>query len=251
MSVWHIAKRELGAMLGSIVGWLVITAFVFVSGIAFVVGALGYAATSESLVAQPYAGIEFTYSEYLLWPFFSFQALFLMFLIPGITMRLFSEELRQKTLELMLSAPISLWELVLGKFAGAMAFVTLMLALTSIPTALIAAWSTLDPVLLLTGFCSVWLVSACLVALGMAFSASTPHQVLALVLSEGVAFGLLLLAAFEDSDPTGLISGLSMTEHMRDLIYGLVRVSDLTFFLLFVAFFLLATQQRLVARRWS
>lgn len=251
MKVLVIAGRELGALLGSIVGWLVITAFVFVSGLAFVVGALGYAATSEDLVAQPYLGAQLTFAEYLLWPFFSFQALFLMFLIPGITMRLFSEELRQRTLELLLTAPVSLWEIVLGKFLGAMAFVTLMLALTAWGVGLVWWWSPMDPVLIFTGYAAVWLVSACLVALGMAFSASTPHQVLALVLSEAFAFGLLLLAAFEDSDPTGLLQGLGMTEHMRDLIHGLFRVSDLTFFVLFTVFFLLATQQRLAARRWS
>lgn len=251
MKVLVIARRELGSLLGSVVGWLVLTAFLVVSGIVWMLALMGYLDNSEAIVQQPFAGVILTYADYLLWPYFSFQSLFLLFLVPGVTMRLFSEELRNKTLELLLTSPVSLTEIVLGKFLGAMGFVTAMLLGSLVGPALLLAWSTMDPIQLAMGALSVWLSAACMVALGMAFSASTPHQVLALVLSEALAFVLLLLSGWADADPSGFLGALAMTGHMEDLARGVLRLSDITYFVAFIGFFLLATQQRLATRRWS
>lgn len=251
MKLLHVAARELSALLGSAIGWVVITAFSLVSGLVFFLAVMGYAQSSEDLIAQPYAGVSFTFADYLLWPYFSFQALFLLFLLPGITMRLFSEELRQHTLELLETSPISTWEIVLGKFAGAMAFVTVMLALNGWAPFFLWWVSEVELVLLLCGTAGVWLASACIVALGMAASASTSHQVLALVIAEAFAFGLLLIAGLEAYDSTGLLSQLAITPHLEDLTRGLLRASDMAYFAAFIGFFLLATQQRLAIRRWT
>jgi ABC-2 type transport system permease protein len=251
VKVWVIAARELGAAFTSVVGWLIATAFLFISGFVFFLGSMGYAEYSEAVVQQPYVDVQLTYADYLLWPFFSFQALFLTFLIPGITMRLFSEELRQRTLELLLTAPVTTWEIVLGKFLGAQAFVTLLLLGNGWVAIFLLAWTEVDPRVLGCGYLAVWLASACMVALGTAFSAMTAHQVVALVLAECTAFALWLVTAVADQDPTGLLRALALTEHMEDLSRGLIRLSDLTFFLVFVAVCLVATHQRLTVRRWA
>lgn len=251
MKVLFIAQRELGALLGSIVGWLVITAFTFICGVATAFGMVNYAESSKQIVELPYTDIQLTFADYLLWQIYSFEALFLMFVVPAVTMRLFSEELRNKTLELLMTAPLSLWELVAGKFLGAMGFVTLMLLFASWHIPLLLMWTSVDPVVLFSGLGATWLVAACLVVLGMACSAATPHQLLALVMAEGIAFGILMLSAFEEADPTGILQGLSLFDHMEDLAHGLLRLSDLTFFVVFILVGLLATQQRLALRRWS
>jgi ABC-2 type transport system permease protein len=251
VKVLFIAGRELSALLGSVVGWLVLTAFLTVSGLVFVLGVIGYLDLSEQVILSPIVGAQLTFADYLLWPFFSFQALFLLFLVPGLTMRLISEELRNQTLELLLTSPVSLWEIVLGKFVGAATFLAVMLLGTAWAPISLLVWSTVDPAQLLLGYLATWLAGSAMIALGMAFSATTSHQVLALVLAEGVAFVLLLLTAFADSDPTGLAAGLAMTNHMEDLVRGVVRLSDIGYFLAFIGFFLLATQQRLAMRRWA
>jgi len=247
-----IAGRELGALLGSVVGWLVITAFVLISGVVGAFGVAGYALNSEQIIEQPWMGAPMmTYADTLLWPVSQIQATFLMFFVPGLTMRLFSEELRQRTLELLLTSPLSLWELVTGKFLGTMAFATILLALASWHLPLLGLWSDVDWVVLLCNFGGLWLVTACLVVLGMFFSASTPHQVVALVLAEGTTVGLLLLSSFEQDDPTGILGAIGLLGRMDDLAHGLLRFSDLTFFVIFIAVGLLATQQRIALRRWS
>ena len=251
MKVLVIAGRELTSLLGSVVGWLVLTTFLLVSGLVFVLGTISYLDYSEQIVMSPYAGVTLTYADYLLWPFFSFQALFLLFLVPGVTMRLFSEELRQRTLELLMTSPVGLWEIVLGKFIGAAGFLGVMLLGTGWVPVFLLLTSDVDPAQVLLGYLATWLAGACMVAMGMAFSATTSHQVLALVLSEGFAFVLLLLSAFSDSDPTGLAAGLAMTNHMEDLVRGVIRLSDFAYFVAFIGFFLLAAQQRLAMRRWA
>ncbi len=251
MKVLVIAQRELGSLFGSVIGWLVLTAFLAVSGIVWTLAVMGYLDNSELVVQAPYAGVELTFADYLLWPFFSFQALFLLFLVPGVTMRLFAEEVRQHTLELLMTSPVALSEVVAGKFAGAMGFVLAMIGLSALPVVLLAVWAGMDPAQVGLGVGGVALSASCMVALGMAFSASTPHQVVALVLTEGLAFGLLLLSGYGDVDSTGILEALSLTGHMEDLARGVLRLSDLVFYAVFVGFFLLATHQRLAVRRWT
>ena len=102
MKVLVIAQRELGALLGSVVGWLVITAFVLISGVVSAFGVVGYAMNSEQIIESAFMGAPvMTFADTLLWPVSQIQATFLMFFVPGVTMRLFSEELRQRTLELL------------------------------------------------------------------------------------------------------------------------------------------------------
>lgn len=251
MKALHVAGREVTALLGSAIGWIVITAFSLVSGLVFFLAVYNYADASEHLVARPYAEGALNFSDNLLWPFFSFQSLFLLFLLPGITMRLFSEELRQRTLELLETSPISTFEIVIGKFLGAMGFVTILLALNGWGPLYLWFTSDVEPTLLLCGMAGVWLASACIVSLGMAASAATSHQVLALVIAEAFAFFLLVLTGLEQLDSTGVLSKLAITPHLEDLTRGLLRASDMTYFLLFIVFFLLATQQRLAIRRWT
>lgn len=251
MKLLAIAMRELGALLGSIVGWLVITAFTFINGVAFAVLTVGYVETSHQAIEQPWLDIQLTFADYLLGPLFNFQILILLFLIPGVTMRLFSEELRQRTLELLMTAPLSIVEIVAGKFVGAMAFVTLLLLFSAWPAPFLMAWTEIDPFLFVGGFGAVWLVSACVVGLGMAFSASTPHQTVAFVTTVGVAFGLYLMSAMADIDPTGILEVVSPASHVSDLQQGLLRMSDMVFFGVWITVCLLFTQQRLAMRRWA
>ncbi len=250
MKILPIAAREVGAQLGGALGGRARTAFNQISGQVLLLAMLGYSQSSEQLIATPYAGVTLSFGDHLLWPYFSFQALFLLFLLPGVTMRLVSEEVRQRTIELLETSPVTTWEIVLGKFAGAIGFVTVMLALSAWAPLLLWWWSDVQPLLLVCGMAAVWLASACVVALGLAASAATAHQVLALVLSEGVAFGLLIVSGLEDFDPTGILPQLAISPHLEDLCRGLLRASDFAYFAVFIGFFLLATHQRLALRRW-
>jgi len=249
MKVLAIAQRELTSMLGGIVGWLVITSFAVISGIVWLFAMMGYSESSKQLVAAPYMDFQLTFADHLLWPFFYFQAMFLLFLVPAVTMRLFSEELRQHTLELLMTSPISTAEIVFGKFLGAMGLVTLMLLSTGFIPIFMLAWTDVDWVLLLTGYLAVWLATSNIAAIGMLCSSFTKHQVLALVLTEGIAFALLL-AAGSTFDPSGLLKELAWTAHMENLAHGLLSLYDLSFFAAGIAIPLLATHQRLEARRW-
>lgn len=251
MKILHIAGRELTALLGSAIGWLVITAFNLINGLVFGLIMLGYSESSEALTAQPYGGVSLTVAGELLWPYCSVQVTFLLFLLPAVTMRLFSEEIRQHTLALLETSPVSNWEIVLGKFGGAMGFVTVLLALTIWAPIFLLTWTPVEPTLLISGMAGVWLASACIVALGMAASAATAHQVLALVITEAFAFGLMLVAGLQQYDPTGILPKLAITPHLEDLTQGLLRLSDMAYFVVFIGVFLLATQQRLALRRWT
>jgi ABC-2 type transport system permease protein len=245
MSVLHIAARELRAIFATTVGWLVLAGFLFVTGIFWNMSMLYY------LDAQQYAGYsgeQVTLTEYLLAGYFQNTAIILLMISPAISMRLFSDELRNGTIELLLTSPISTFEIVLGKFLGAISFVGVALLATAYIPILLYATTTPDAGALLGGYSAMMLISACIIAMGMLVSSMTNNTLIALIIPFAGALVFYLLARFADAD--GYVYQLALTPHFESLLKGAPKLSDVTFYAAFIGFFLFATHQRVEAYRW-
>jgi ABC-2 type transport system permease protein len=183
-------------------------------------------------------------------PFFVFHPWLYLFLIPAISMRLWSDERRSGSIELLMTQPITLWQAVVGKFLAAWAFAALALALT------FPIWITVnylgrpDNGAIVTGYLGSLLMAGGLLAVGSCMSALTRNAVVAFILGVAACFALLLaglpmvLDAFRGWAPSGLvdaIASLSFLTHFEQIAKGVVDLRDVVFFAVTVVCFLAAS----------
>ena len=183
-------------------------------------------------------------------PFFRFHPWLYLLLAPAVAMRLWAEERKAGTLELLLTLPLTPWQAVLGKFLAAWAFLGLALALT-FPMWVTVAWlGSPDHGVILAGYLGSWLMAGAFLAVGSALSAATRSQVVAFVLTVVVCL-LLLLAGYPLAldfvrgwAPQALVdavAGLSFLTHFNAISRGVLDLRDVVFFLLSIAAWLAAT----------
>lgn len=182
--------------------------------------------------------------------FFSFHPWLYLLLAPAVAMRLWAEERKAGTLELLLTLPITPWQAVLGKFLAAWVFLGLALALT-FPMWITVAWlGEPDHGVILAGYIGSWLMAGAFLAVGGALSAATRSQVVAFILSVVVCLLFLLagfplvLDALRGWAPQGLvdaIAGLSFLTHFQAITRGVLDLRDIVFFVLCIGAWLWAT----------
>jgi ABC-2 type transport system permease protein len=177
-------------------------------------------------------------------PLFNMVALLLMMLVPMFTMRLIAEERRNQTLSLLLSSPLSIRQIVLGKFFGLMIFLSVMIVSIPLMIYSLAVGTHLDNGLLLSNLLGLLLLIASYVALGLYVSTLTTQPIIAAIGALAVLVGLWLadIAATTENSPWHLISPL---HHFQSFSTGLLDSGDAIFFLLFTSVFLLLAMKRL------
>lgn len=250
MSTFTIAWREVRALFATPIGWLVLCGWLLLSGLFWVSMVEGYVLQSRDLVYNPYGASQLTITDHLLGPFFGNCAVVLLMLTPALSMRLVSEEVKQRTLELLLTSPVSTWEIVIGKYLGAMFAILILLIGTVHAPIMLAQWADPDPGALAGGYAGLVLLSAATVAIGLLASAVSANQIVALVLSFAASLSMLALSWLAE-DPDGALAQVSLVTHLADLFRGAVRLSDVTYFVALTALALFATHQRLESFRWS
>jgi ABC-2 type transport system permease protein len=249
MSVLTIAGRELRATFSTMIGWFVAAGVLAVAGFLWIIYLDNYAQISADTGSDPYRGFDLTYADYLLGPWFAAMALLLMLVCPAVSMRLFSEEYQQATMELLLTSPISTLDIVLGKYLGAVGFVAVLLLATSYAPLGLMALGDPDPALIACGYGALLLLSAAVLAMGALFSAMTSNQIAALVPTFCGSL-LLWVLSYASYDSDSWTSQLATLTHVQALFTGAVRLSDIVYFAVFIGVFLLATHQRVESNRW-
>jgi ABC-2 type transport system permease protein len=191
-------------------------------------------------------------------PFFTFHPWLYLFLIPALSMRLWAEERKSGTIELLMTQPLTLWEAVLGKFLAAWLFTALALALT------FPLWLTVnylgkpDNGAILAAYLGSLLLAGGFLAIGSCMSALTRNQVVAFILGVVACFAFLLagfpmvLDLFRAWAPVWLVdavASLSFLTHFESIVKGVIDVRDLLYFAMLIGFFLLATTITLELRK--
>lgn len=236
--VMTVAQRELGAYFLSPIAYVVLAIFLFTTGLAFALGTFqpGAEASLRSMMQ--------------FW-----MILILTLVVPMLTMRLMSDELRTGTVETLMTVPITDAEVILGKFLGAMGFFVAMLCTTLIYPIILAMFGSVDIYLLLCNFLGLLLLGGLFVSIGLFFSTCTQHQVVAVLLTAGVlaflTFAFSRMANLLEGWTRALMQQLSIDVHFMNFVRGLVDLNNVVFFLTTTGFFIFLTVKRLEMRRWQ
>lgn len=191
-------------------------------------------------------------------PFFTFHPWLFLFLVPALTMRMWAEERKNGTIELLLTLPVTVQATVLGKFAAAWGFVGIVLALTAPVWVTVNILGQPDNAVIAVGYLGSLLAAGGLIAVGAFCSALSRSQVVAFVLAASVCLVLLLsgtpvvMHAFSGWAPAPLLEGvasLSLMTHLQPFAAGLIRLVDVVYFLVMIAAFLAATTLAVTARK--
>ncbi len=248
-----IARREISGWFTSPVAFVLLGAFAFLYGYFF----------SDYLRSFVEAGMRMTgmggfsggvlnvNSDLIRWLMAS-VAVLLVFLTPLVTMRSMASELRSGTVELLLTAPVTDGQIVLGKFLAVFGLFTAMLGITVFHTGILFWHSMPDIAPVLSAYLGLLLLGAAFGSLGLFFSSLTRSQLVAGMLT---LLSLLVLWLLEFTGPewggTGQILGyLSVTGHIADFTRGVIATRDIVFYLSFTAFWLFLTRESVRSRRW-
>ena len=228
----NVMQRELTGYFATPVAYVFLIIFLVMTGIfAFYLG---------SFYERGFADLD---------SFFRFHPWLYLFLVPAISMRLWAEERRSGTIELLFTLPLTTIQAVLGKFFAAWAFIGLALVLT------VPMWITVnylgspDNGVILAAYLGSWLMAGGFLAIGSCMSALTRNQVVAFILSIVVCFLFLLsglpmvMNLFIDWAPQIVLDGiasLSFLKHFADISKGVIDLRDLVYFVLVIGFWLLA-----------
>lgn len=230
-----ILKRELSAYFNSAIGYIVLAVFYFFSGMYFSV-CINYNSSDLGFV-------------------FANMFMIVLFVIPIITMKSFSEEKRQKTDQALLTAPVNLFEITMGKFLGALTLYACCVAVFLLYTLIICFFTTPDWAIILCTFLGLFLLGAALIAIDIFVSALTESQVIAAVI--GIAVGLFIymldsLASLSNSAfVTNLVNAISFNKNYTNFTYGILSLSNVLFFVSIIAIFNFLTIRVLEKKRWS
>lgn len=250
MMIVHIMRRELRAMFLSPLAWTILAV------VQFILAYLFLTQLSEFIRFQPQLKMmenAIGVTDIVVTPLYGSASFILMLVVPLITMRVISEERRSKSLALLFSAPISMTEIVVGKYLGVLAFLLIMIGLvTLMPLSLLIA-GPIDIGLLMATLLGISLLIAAFAAVGVYLSTLTVQPTVAAV----GTFGILLLlwiidwagARVADENATGLLTYLSMLRHFESLAKGVFSTSDVAYYLLFIGAFLTLSVKRLDADR--
>ena len=231
-----IIKRELSSYFNSAIGYIVLAVFYFFSGLFFYMYCLLSNTTSMSYV-------------------FLSMLMVVMLVIPIITMKSFSEERKQKTDQALLTAPISLTEMVLGKFFGAFLLYCICNAIYILYAVILSFYATPDWAVFLTTMLGMLLMGGALIAIDMFISALTESQVIAAVVSIGIGLLIYMLDSlsnvFNVDWLTTLFHNISFDAHFTNFINGIINLTSVVFFLSVIAIFLFLCVRVFEKRRWS
>ncbi|HSH97152.1 MAG: ABC transporter permease subunit [Methylophilaceae bacterium] len=242
----NIARKELKSLFSSPMGWIVLALLQFVFGTFFLIGVDQYLQTMSGMV-RPEERLGVT--EYVGSNVFGIASFIMLFAVPLLSMRLISDERRQQTLTFLFSAPLSLTEIVLGKFFGLVTFLSIIIFFMAAMMSSLNLWSEIDFGYITANILGLWLLVASFSALGVYVSSMTQQPVVAGIITFVALFGLLILDHFLAGDPNSVMSYFSLMRHFEPFSRGLLDTKDVAYFILFIITFLTLTVRRLDADR--
>ena len=254
-NVLTLAGREIRSYFSSPVAYVLIAVYLALAGYFFFALLSAFNTTLQiySMMRNPELLSRFNLNQMVIIPLLANLSVLLIFIVPAITMRMFPEEKRAGTYELLLTSPVGVGEIVLGKFLGGLVLVLLMVLLSGVFGGLLLVYGNPEVPLMLAGYLGLALMATVFLAIGTLVSSFTDNVVVAYV---GALFALLVLYTVGwlgetlQGGAAELIKYLSITDHFQELLKGLIDTKDLVYFATVLVVSLFLTQRTVESVRW-
>ncbi len=251
-NIWIICRKELKSYFASPIAYLLMAFFALIFGFAF------FNATREfvryGFMAQMQGqNMPMNVNEQVIRPLLGFASTVALFLVPMITMRLFAEEKKTGTIELLMTSPVYDWEIILGKWLGALLLYLCVLAMSAINIGVLFAFGKPDWKPILIGYLGLILQGGTLLAIGAFISTTTKNQIIAGGVTFFVCLLLWLLSWFTAFDSTGyaqVVGYLSIVTHFEGFAKGVLDSKDVIFYVSMIFFALFITSRSMESLRW-
>ncbi|MBS1875775.1 MAG: ABC transporter permease subunit [Acidobacteria bacterium] len=251
-NIWVICKKELNSYFVSPIAYGLMAFFALVAGFFF------YSATAifvqRSMESQMMGrGFPMSVNEWVIRPVLSNVSVIGLFLIPMITMRLFAEEKRTGTYELLATSPIRDYEIIVGKWVAALIMYACILAVSLLDILVLFAYGKPDWKPMLVGYLGLLLQGGCLLAVGTFISNTTRSQIVAGVGTFAICLLLWVLdwvSAFETAAWAKVVSYLSVLTHFEPFSKGVIDTKDVIFYVSMIFLGLFLTARAMESQRW-
>lgn len=246
--IWVIARREVVAMFLSPMAWIILAVIQTILGYMFLANLDNFFLLQPQLIQLANTpGV----TDIVITPLMQVAAIILLMVMPLMTMRSIAEEKRNRTLSLLVSAPISMSEIVLGKYLGLVLFIVILVSMLMLMPLSLYLGTSPDGGKLLSIYIGMLLLLASFAAIGLYLSSLTENQTIAAIST----FGVLLMLWIIDwigssvSDGQSVLAYLSILKHHQAMLEGVFKSSDIAYYLLLISGFLVLTIRQLDRER--
>jgi ABC-2 type transport system permease protein len=242
----NIARKELQSMFASPMGWIVLAVIAAMFGNYFSNGVNNYLDVASGAIRP---AERFGITQAVSQSVYGAASFIMLFAVPLLSMRLIAEERRSQTMPFLFSSPLSITDIVVGKFLGLMAFLSTLILYIGLMLSTLNLWSDIDFGYIVANTIGLFLLVGSFCALGIYFSSLTSQPIIAGILSFIFSFILMIFGRFFANDPSNVAGQFSFSTHFQSFASGLIDTADLAFFILFIVTFLTLTIRRLDADR--
>ena len=250
-NILAIAHKELKSYFSSPIAYIAIGLWALLYGYFFF--AILSFFVRQSMQMNQFGPQALNLNQQLIRPLLQNVTILVLFLMPMVTMRTYAEEKRSGTIELLLTSPVTDFQIVLGKFLGAMALYAVMLAVTTIHIAALFTYGRPEWKPIVTSYLGLLLLGGCFVSLGLLISSLTKNQIVAGVITFAVFLMLWIVNWTADqSGPTmrAVLNHLSIIDHFDDFGKGVLDTTHLIYYASFITFGLFLTAKSVDSERW-
>lgn len=246
MTVIYIARNELQRLFFSPLAWIILAIIQFILTVSFL-------RSLDQFMTSPGAAATLGVSKFIIPGTLQSAGLLLLFISPLITMRLISDERKSGTLTLLLSSPVTVTGIILGKYLGIMFFYLILLIMISLLPLSLAFGTSLDFGLLVSGLTGLFLLCSSFAAIGMFASTLARQPAVAAIITFGLLFLLWIMHVLATTDYEalgGIINYLAIQHHLSNLLVGVFSSVDIIYYLLLNFVFILLSIIRLDSIRY-
>lgn len=244
--IFHIAARELRSLFLSPLAWTVLAIIQFLAALVFAKDLEIYLVSVQPQLVRYSLSIGVTH--YVVSPMYEFIAIVMLFTIPLLTMRTISEEKRSKSIVLLFSAPLSMTEIIIGKYLGIVAYLIIMILLITIMPLSLTFAGNLDYGMFGAVLLGITLYAAAVAAMCTFMSSLTSQPMIAAILGFGVGLLLWILQMVggnSTGDAVNLPAYISIVSHWQSFGRGIFNTSDFAYYILFITIFIVLSIRRL------
>lgn len=249
-----VYKKELRSYFASPIAYIIAFVFIAIVGVWwFFWDFQRFVLISMQAAQNPYYAEALNVNEIVIRNLFGNLALVMLFGLPLLTMRLFAEEKKAGTYELLFTLPLKDWETLFGKFLACWTVFFLMLMLTAIYPITMALLTNPEPIPILVGYLGILLLGGAFISFGIFVSSLTENQIIAAFGTYGLLLVLLAMgwsSSFVGPSVAEVLKDLNIFNHLQSFLKGVIDTRDVVFYVIFSYFFLFLTLRSLESKRW-